>query len=80
MNSFYFGKEGDEACFNELKKRAEGEGVNSILIMCDRYGTVGDPDEKKRMQTGVKHRPWMPAAQQLGCHSIRVNAGSSGFL
>lgn len=78
VNSFYFGKEGDEAYFNELKKRADGEGVESVLIMCDRCGTVGDPDEAKRKQTVEKHLPWMQAAQQLGCHSIRVNAGSSG--
>lgn len=78
VNSFYFGKEGDEAYFNELKKRADGEGSESVLIMCDRCGTVGDPDEAKRKQTVEKHLPWMQAAQQLGCHSIRVNAGSSG--
>ncbi|MDF7826590.1 sugar phosphate isomerase/epimerase [Pontiellaceae bacterium B12227] len=78
VNSFYFGKEGDEAYFNELKKRADGEGVESVLIMCDRCGTVGDPDEAKRKQTVEKHLPWMAAAQQLGCHSIRVNAGSKG--
>ena len=78
VNSFYFGKEGDEAYFNELKKRADGEGVDSVLIMCDRCGTVGDPNAAKRLQTVEKHLPWMQAAQQLGCHSIRVNAGSSG--
>jgi L-ribulose-5-phosphate 3-epimerase len=78
VNSFYFGKEGDAAYFNELKKRADGEGVESVLIMCDRCGTVGDPDEARRKQTVEKHLPWMQAAQQLGCHSIRVNAGSKG--
>lgn len=78
VNSFYQGKEGDEAYFNELKKRADGEGVKSLLIMCDGCGTVGDPDEAKRKQTVQKHLPWMQAARQLGCHSIRVNAGSAG--
>lgn len=78
VNSFYRGKEGDEAYFNKLKERAEDEGVKSLLIMCDGCGTVGDPDEAKRKQTVEKHLPWMQAAQQLGCHSIRVNAGSKG--
>jgi len=78
VNSFYFGKEGDEAYFNELKKRADNEGARSVLIMCDRCGMVGDPDEEKRKQTVEKHLPWLQAAQQLGCHSIRVNAGSKG--
>jgi sugar phosphate isomerase/epimerase len=78
VNSFYFGKEGDEGFFNELKKRADGEGVKSVLIMCDRCGMVGDPNEAVRKETVEKHKPWMEAATQLGCHSIRVNAGSAG--
>lgn len=78
VNSFYFGKEGDEAYFNELKKRAEGEGVKSVLIMCDRCGMVGDPKAEERQKTLEKHKPWIHAAAQLGCHSIRVNAGSKG--
>lgn len=78
VNSFYFGKEGDTAYFDELKKRADGEGVRSVLIMCDRCGRVGDPKEAERIKTVEKHKPWMEAAAQLGCHSIRVNAGSAG--
>jgi L-ribulose-5-phosphate 3-epimerase len=78
VNSFYFGKEGDEAYFNQLKKRADDEGVKSLLIMCDRCGRVGDPKEKARIETVEKHKPWLAAAAQLGCHSIRVNAGSAG--
>jgi sugar phosphate isomerase/epimerase len=78
VNSFYFGKEDDEAYFDELKKRADGEGVTSLLIMCDRCGRVGDPEEEERIATVAKHKPWLAAAAQLGCHSIRVNAGSAG--
>ncbi|VGO17810.1 hypothetical protein PDESU_06412 [Pontiella desulfatans] len=78
VNSFYFGKEGDATYFAELKKRAEGEGVKSLLIMCDGCGRVGDPKEASRIETVEKHKPWMAAAAQLGCHSIRVNAGSTG--
>lgn len=78
VNSFYFGKEGDQAYFNELKKRVDDEGVTSLLIMCDGCGRVGDPKEEVRIATVEKHKPWMEAAAQLGCHSIRVNAGSVG--
>lgn len=46
--------------------------------MCDREGNIGDPDETKRAQTVENHRKWLDAAKFLGCHSIRVNAGSSG--
>lgn len=78
VNSFYFGKEGDATYFNELKKRADDHGAESLLIMCDRCGRVGDPKESERIKTAEKHKPWMEAAAQLGCHSIRVNAGSAG--
>ncbi len=78
VNSFYKGHEGDEAYFNELKKRAEGEGATSVLIMCDGCGMVGHPSEAERLKTLEKHKPWIDAAAQLGCHSIRVNAGSKG--
>jgi sugar phosphate isomerase/epimerase len=78
VNSFYFGREGDDAYFNELKERADDKGVKSLLIMCDQCGMVGDPDEKKRVETVEKHKPWLAAAAQLGCHSIRVNAKSTG--
>ncbi|QBG49110.1 sugar phosphate isomerase/epimerase [Verrucomicrobia bacterium S94] len=78
VNSFYFGKEGNTAYFNELKKRADDQGGKNLLIMCDRCGRVGDPKEAGRIETVEKHKPWMEAAAQLGCHSIRVNAGSAG--
>lgn len=78
VNSFYFGKEGDDAYFSELKKRADDQGVKSLLIMCDRCGMVGDPGEGARITAVEKHKPWMEAAAQLGCHSIRVNAQSMG--
>lgn len=78
VNSFYLGKEGDDAYFDELKKRADDQGVKSLLMMCDRCGMVGDPGEGARITTVEKHKPWLEAAARLGCHSIRVNAGSMG--
>jgi sugar phosphate isomerase/epimerase len=62
----------------ELKKRSAGEGVRNVLIMCDRLGNLGDPDKSARMKTVDNHKVWADAAKELGCHSIRVNAGSSG--
>jgi len=52
--------------------------VQSLLIMCDGEGALGDPDEKKRKQAVLNHHKWVDAAARLGCHSIRVNAQSSG--
>lgn len=78
VNQFFFDKSQNQDYLREMKKRAEGEGVRSLLIMCDREGRLGDPDEKKRMETVEKHYKWIEAAKFLGCHSIRVNAASSG--
>lgn len=75
-----FFKAHDEAYMRELKTRCEGEGVRSLLIMCDGQGALGDPDEARRAQTVENHRKWVSAAAALGCHSIRVNAESRGSL
>ncbi len=78
VNQFFMDKAKDNAYLAEMKKRASDHGVTSLIIMCDREGNIGDPDEKKRSQTVDNHRKWIDAAKFLGCHSIRVNAGSSG--
>lgn len=64
----------------ELKKRAEGEGVKGLLIMCDGEGNLGDPDTKRRLTAVRNHVKWLDWAKELGCHSIRVNAASDGKL
>ena len=66
------------ATIAELKKRADGEGVRSVLIMCDGEGRLGDPDDEARAKAVNNHLKWLDAARELGCHSIRVNAASAG--
>ena len=78
VNTFYFDKAENESYLNELKNVAENEGVESVLIMCDAEGNLGDPDEAARMQAVENHYKWVNMASFLGCHSIRVNAASSG--
>ncbi|MEJ0060126.1 MAG: TIM barrel protein [Terricaulis sp.] len=78
VNRFYFPHAGDGAFFAELKRRCDGEGVTSVLIMCDDEGALGDPDDAKRAAAVTNHHKWVDAAAILGCHSIRVNAQSSG--
>jgi sugar phosphate isomerase/epimerase len=68
----------DEKYLGELRQRCRDHGVHSVLIMCDREGALGDPDEAKRKQAVENHHKWVDAARFLGCHSIRVNAQSSG--
>ena len=78
VNQFFMDKATDKAYLREMKYRADSEGVRSLLIMCDREGALGDPDEQKRMQTVENHKKWVDAAKYLGCHSIRVNGFSGG--
>jgi len=78
VNVFFFDKARDEKYLAELKARADGEGVKSLLIMCDSEGAIGDPDPAERTASIERHYQWVDAAAHLGCHSIRVNAQSSG--
>lgn len=80
VNQMFFDKATDSAYLGEMKKRQEGEGVKGLLIMCDREGNLGDPDEAKRSKTIENHLKWLDAAATLGCHSIRVNAASDPKL
>lgn len=78
VNQFFKDKAKDEKYLAEMKKRAADEGVKSLLIMCDGEGALGDPDAAKRTKAVENHYKWVEAAKFLGCHSIRVNAQSSG--
>ena len=80
VNQMFMDKATDNAYLGEMKTRAEGEGVKGLLIMCDREGNLGDPDDAKRSKTVENHLKWLDAAKFLGCHSIRVNAASDAKL
>lgn len=78
VNQFYKAQKKDDKYLAELKKVADDNGVKSVLIMCDGEGALGDADEKKRKTAVENHHRWVEWAKFLGCHSIRVNAQSSG--
>src|SRR5262245_22781054 len=78
VNQFFKDKARDLAYLSELKKRADDLGVKMLLIMIDNEGHLGDASLKKRMEAVENHYQWVEAAKFLGCHSIRVNAASSG--
>jgi L-ribulose-5-phosphate 3-epimerase len=78
VNQFWMDKAEDKAYLAELKKRCDDNGVKSGLIMCDREGALGDADATARTKAVENHYKWVNAAAYLGCHSIRVNAQSSG--
>jgi len=78
VNQFFMDKAEDKTYLAELKKRCDDNGVKSGLIMCDREGALGDADAAARTKAVENHYKWVTAAAYLGCHSIRVNAQSSG--
>lgn len=74
VNQFFKDKATDKAYLQEMKSRAEGEGVTSVLIMIDGEGQIGAATSEERKQTVENHKKWVEAAKFLGCHAIRVNA------
>ena len=78
VNSFFLDKPRDREYLTELKRRCDDAGVTSVLIMCDGLGELGNAHAGRRNEAVENHKPWVHAAKYLGCHSIRVNAASSG--
>lgn len=78
VNQFFHDKALNKEYIDEMKRRADDLGVRSLLIMCDGLGDLGNPSSTQRNIAVQNHRPWLRAAKQLGCHSIRVNAHSKG--
>ena len=76
VNQFFKDKARDEAYLRELKAICDGEGVRSVLIMCDGEGNLGDPSNTGQAKAVENHHKWAEAAKFLGCHSIRVNAAT----
>ena len=78
VNQFFKDKAEDAAYLKELNGRCDSEGVKSLLIMVDGEGALGDAKNVVRQSAVQNHYKWVTAAKTLGCHSIRVNASSSG--
>ena len=78
VNQFFADKAKSPQYLKQMKDRASDVGVKSVLIMVDREGKLGDPNEKKRTKAVEAHYKWVEAAKFLGCHSVRVNAASAG--
>ena len=80
VNQFYTDHASNVTFWEEMKKRAENEGVKSLLIMTDGEGNLGNADDSERQKAIEGHYKWVNAAKILGCHSIRVNAFGSDQL
>ncbi len=78
VNQFFKDKANDEAYLGQLNARAADHGVKSLLIMVDGEGSLGHGDTAERNKAVQNHHKWADAARFLGCHSIRVNAATTG--
>ncbi len=78
VNQFFSDKAKDKSYLTELKNITVNEGIANVLIMIDGEGELGDKDKSARKKAVENHHKWIEAAQFLGCHSIRVNAGGQG--
>lgn len=74
VNQFFMDKATDKNYLREMNTRCQNEGIEQVLIMCDREGALGAKSAADRQQTVENHKKWVEAAQFLGCHSIRINA------
>lgn len=64
---------GFERVIDSLKNESKKHGVENVLIMVDEEGDLADPDLDVRNEAVEKHKKWVDAANDLGCHAIRVN-------
>lgn len=78
VSSFYGDQKTSDTLPKELKKRAEDHGAINLLIMVDGEGALGANNDAERAEAVENHRRWLEIAREIGCHSIRVNAHSSG--
>jgi len=78
VSSFFQNRARDQKYLDAMSVRARDAEVEQLLIMVDGAGALGDADPSRRAAAVGNHRPWLDAASRLGCHSIRVNAQSSG--
>lgn len=78
VSSFFKDYVQDPKYLAELKRTSDYHGVTNVLIMVDGEGNLGEATEEGRLKTVENHVKWVDAAQFLGCHSIRVNAGGEG--
>jgi len=74
VDQFFADKARDTDYLNELKKRAEGEGVKMGLIMLDTTGDLGAASKPDRNKAVEKTFAWIDAAKVLGCAAVRINA------
>ena len=76
LNSPFF-ESTDDDYLARLKANADEAGVKMVHISVDGQGNLAATDEDERKQAVANHAEWLEIARDLGCGSIRGNAGGS---
>ncbi|NQZ57115.1 MAG: TIM barrel protein [Lentisphaeraceae bacterium] len=77
-SSFFKHKAKDKIFLRDLNKRCSDNGVYSTLIKCDLVDAIGAPKIFDRILAVNRHKPWVEAAQILGCNTLCINTRSRG--
>ncbi len=78
VNILWFGHGTDKAWLAEFNRRAAGEGVEMVCLMCDELGNIGASEKSIRTTVIERHVAWMETAATLGCSQFRVNPYGDG--
>lgn len=62
----------------EMAKRAEGEGIDGLLVMVDGQEPLGSGDPDRRTESIEGHARYFEVAHALGCDTIRVDPKHTG--
>ncbi len=75
---FYKEQKNQASFWKKMNTLASDNGVTNLLIMVDGEGELGSSLDMERKTAVENHFPWVEAAHEMGCHSIRVNAFGKG--
>jgi len=77
-SEFFRDKATDFAYLAEMRKRAQDQGVASVLVKVSDAGPLGSAEAPERYTAIEAHFPWVVAAAFLGCESVSVAAEGFG--
>lgn len=77
-NVLCFSRAQDTPWLRQFKSMANAQDVGFTCLMCDELGYLGSSSKDARTKAIEQHKPWIDAANELGCRQLRVNAYGDG--
>ena len=78
VNQFFMDKAEDLPFLDSLKSTLDENKLKATLILIDREGDLGNPNDEERKLAIENHKQWIHAAEYLACPSVRFNAFGNG--